>query len=141
MLPSPWTLLARASDVTLVRAPIPAPARYYRQHRAIVLRDDLSLAEQARFLWHEWVHYERDDGGCDLDWLLAKREQSVEREAARRAMPAHLLCALAECASGWDEFVDLTKLPESWVKYRVGIAHPSERSALATAMSREWWAA
>ena len=122
-------------EVNLIRAGIPEPGRYYDDERVIVLRQGLLLEEERRYLWHEIVHATRRDQTCH-GWPRASMERSVEREAARRAMPHDVLAeALAESADWWD-FASRLKVPEEWVRYRVTIAHPSERAMLET--TRRW---
>lgn len=128
--PDPWAFLHRElPDVTLVRERIAEPGRYYDDHRAIVLRKGLRIEEERRYLWHEIVHALRRDQMCE-GWLAAKMEASVEREAARRAMPLPAMRAALEQAATWADFVWLMKVPEAWVRFRVDIAHPSEKALL-----------
>lgn len=132
-VPDPWKFLAlELPDVTLVRARISEPGRYYDAHRAIVLRKGLRLEEERRYLWHEVVHALRRDSRCE-GWLAAKVEASVEREAVRRAMPAAAMHAALDRAACWADFVWHMKVPEEWVRFRVEVAHPSEKAMLREA--------
>lgn len=78
----PWEALA-ATDVVVLRAPIPELGRYYDAQRAIVLREGLSAEEERAVLWHELVHAERRHRACEL---TAQEHAEVEREAQRRAV-------------------------------------------------------
>jgi hypothetical protein len=136
-VPDPWEFLLRElPDVVLLRLAIDEPGRYYDRERAIVLRRGLMLEEERRFLWHEVVHALRQDGDCGL-WLSARMERSVEREAARRAMPAKLLEAAMAVSFDWHDFASRMKVPEPWVRFRLEIAHPSERALVDEARSWE----
>lgn len=115
------------SDLVLHRAPISEPARYYDSERAIVVRRGLLLEEERRYLWHELVHADRRDQSCHVD---AKAETSVEREAARRALPLTTLLWAFGRAATHEEVVDLLKLPVGWIQYRLNIAHPAERALI-----------
>lgn len=130
-VPDPWAFLAtELPDVTLSRARMPEPGRYYDAHRVIVLCTGMDLHVERRYLWHEIVHALRRDSACDLPWLRAKSEASVEREAARRAMPLSVLEDAIARSVDWHDFADRLKVPEPWVHFRVQIAHPAERAIL-----------
>lgn len=107
----------------MVRAAIAEPGRYYHDDHTIVLRKGLLLEQERHVLWHELVHADREDEYCNTDWRV---EASVEREAAHRAMPLLALEWAAGAAQDWFEFVDLLKLPDEWVRFRMDIAHPAE---------------
>lgn len=135
-VPDPWAFLLRElPDVNLIRAAIPEPGRYYHRERVIVMRSGLLLEEERRYLWHEVVHAVRGDEACS-GWLRAKMERAVEREAARRAMPARVLAAGMAASVGWHDFAGRMKVPEEWVRFRLEIAHPSERELVDSA--RRW---
>lgn len=113
-----------------MRLPIPQPGRYYDARSAIVLRTGLLIEEQRRHLWHELVHADRGDRACHGSDAI---EMSVDREAARRAMPmASLLWAFG---LEWQRHLvaGLLRLPEEWVQFRLDIAHPAERVRLRAA--------
>lgn len=110
--------------MVLHRAPIAEPARYYDAERAIVVRRGLLLEEERRYLWHELVHADRRDRACHVDDRV---EVSVEREAARRALPLPSLLWAFGRATSHEEVVDLLKLPAKWIQFRLDIAHPAER--------------
>lgn len=132
-VPDPWRFLAlELPAVTLVRAAIPEPGRYYDAQQAIVLRKGLRIEEERRYLWHEVTHALRRDSRCE-SWLGAKVEASVEREAARRAMPTEAMRAGLERSATWLDFVWHMKVPEEWVRFRVDIAHPAEKAMLREA--------
>lgn len=133
MVPNPWVALEARPDLLLVRAAIPEPGRYYDAERTIVVRKGLMIVEERRYLWHELVHADRRDQACHI---TAKQEASVEREAARRAMPLTSLEFAAERALSWDEFADHLKAPTSWARFRWRIAHPAEK-AVVRAAARE----
>lgn len=124
-MPNPWTALAARPDLVLIRAPIEEPARYYDAHRTIVVRAGLLLEEERRYLWHELVHADRRDQACHGSEEV---ERSVERQAARWAMPTSSLLWAWRQAQAWDEFAGLLKIPEEWARFRVQIAHPAERA-------------
>lgn len=136
-VPDPWAfLLDHLPEVNLVRARIPEPGRYYDSERAIVLRRGLLLEEERRYLWHELVHALRRDQDCG-GWLRSKMEQSVDREAARRAMPGRVLEVAMGMSVDWHDFAARMKVPEQWVRFRLSIAHPSERELVDQARSWE----
>jgi len=114
-------------DLLLHRARIAEPARYYDTERAIVVRRGLLLEEERRYLWHELVHADRRDHDCHAS---AKTENSVEREAARRALPLSTLLWAFGRATSHHEVVDLLKLPAQWIQFRLDIAHPAERALI-----------
>lgn len=129
------------TDLILVRARIPELGRYYHQHRAIVVRSGLLLEQERRVLWHELTHHHRGDTSCS-GWLAEKMEASVEREAARRAMPTSLLEHLLADAVDFDDLVWRCKVPAEWVRFRLDTAHPAERALFIEATRRnEAWAA
>lgn len=135
-MPDPWEFLLRElPDVNLIRARIPEPGRYYHRERTIVLRRGLLLEEERRYLWHEVVHAIRGDEECS-GWLRGKMERSVEREAARRAMPGRVLETAMGASVSWHDFAGRMKVPEEWVRFRLEIAHPSER--LLVDEARTW---
>lgn len=113
--------------LSLARLPIPDPGRYYDSHRAIVLRNGMLLEEQRHHLWHELVHADRRDLMCHGSKAV---EDSVEREAAQRAMPLRSL--LWAFGLEWQRHLvaGLLRLPEGFVQFRLDIAHPAERVRL-----------
>lgn len=117
----------------MIRERIAEPGRYYDSLRTIVLRTGLLLCEERRHLWHELVHADRRDRACDTDRAV---ERSVEREAARRAMPLVSLEWAAARADHEAHFADLLKLPQDWVRFRLDIAHPGERTFIRAASRR-----
>ena len=135
-VPDPWSFLAaELPDVVLIRERIKEPGRYYDDRRAIVLRKGLRIEAERRYMWHEIVHAIRRDESCH-GWARHTMERSVEREAARRAMPLAALQAAVEQAATWHDIVWLMKVPEPWVRFRMEIAHPAERALLREA--RRW---
>jgi hypothetical protein len=125
-------------DVVLLRQPIAEPARYYHARRAIVLRSGRSLEEERRCLWHELVHAERGDSECS-GWVRSTTERSVEREAARRAMPLAVMEHRLTVATDWDDFVWHMKVPEWWVRFRLALVLPAERARLDRACRWSDW--
>lgn len=107
---------------------IPERGRYYHEHRTIVLRRGLGLAEQRSVLWHELVHAERGDFRCQDPVLNARQEMSVDREAARRAMPWPVLRWAVDEASCQQDFVDRLKVDPALVQTRLDCLHPAERA-------------
>ncbi len=137
MVPDPWDVL-RAERLILTHEPIAEPGRYYHRQRAIVLRSGLLLVEQRAALWHELVHARRGDEA--REWpLSARMEASVDREAARWAMPlADLLAAVRDDVPA-AEVADRLKTTEHLLGVRLTALHPAERGALAQqAATREW---
>lgn len=137
VVPDPWAFLhERLPDVVLVRAPTPEPGRYYHRERVIMMRSGMRLDEERRYLWHEIVHALRGDETCAQDWLVRRMEDSVEREAARRAMPLSVMEEALQAAVDFHDFADRMKVPEEWVRFRVAIAHPAEKALLDRAAAR-----
>lgn len=132
-VPDPWVALAARADLLLVREDIAEPARYYDAHRAIVLRKRLLRADERRFLWRELVHADRRDVACQVS---SRVEASVNREAARRALPLVSLEWAARCASDSHDFAELLRLPEPWVQFRPAGLHPAERTVLSLIASQ-----
>lgn len=123
-VPSPWVALAARADLTLVRASISEPGRYYDGERAIVIRKGLLLCEERRHLWHELVHADRRDQaghGC------REMERAVERAAVRIAIPTRSLQWAAYQTDTMTDLADLLKLPEDWVRFRWTSAPQWER--------------
>ena len=131
-VPDPWAVLGEMHDVVMLRQPIAEPARYYHGRRAIVLRSGRTLEEERRALWHELVHAERGDPEC-TGWVRSATERSVDREAARRAMPIVVMERRLAVATDWDDFVWHMKVPEWWVRFRLALARPAERVRLERA--------
>lgn len=50
-----------------------------------------------------------------------------------RAMPTESLAAGLEQSATWPDLVWHMKVPESWVRFRLAIAHPAERALLERA--------
>lgn len=112
----------------MTHLPIPQRGRYYHECRTIVLRSGLRLCEQRAVLWHELVHAERGDEGCTT---TATTEASVDREAARRAMPWPVLRWGIDTAHSDHDLIDRMKVDERLVRIRIQSLHPSERAYLA----------
>ncbi len=133
VVPDPWRMLhEQLPDVLLLRQRIEEPGRYYDQHRVIVLRKGLRIEAERRYLWHEIVHALRRDRAC-IGFIGDKAERSVEREAARRAMPTAAVHHGLERAATWHDFCWHMKVPEPWVRFRLAIAHPAEKASFACA--------
>lgn len=113
--------------MNLLRERISEPARYYDSERCIVMRKGLLLVDERRYLWHELVHADRRDQACDAS---SKVEESVEREAVRRALP--MLSLEWAFGQSWERHLvaDLLKLPEEWIQFRLKVAAPYERAVL-----------
>jgi hypothetical protein len=111
----------------MARLHIREPGRYYESRRAIVLRTGLLLEEERRYLWHELVHADRRDRACHGS---IEAEVSVEREAARRAMPMVSLRWALNLEWQRHLVAGLLKLPEAWVQFRLATAHPTEKTEL-----------
>lgn len=134
-VPDPWSELAAHPGLILVRAPIAEPGRYYDAHKCIVIRKGMLLEQERRYLWHELVHADRHDQECS-GWLSQSQERSVDREAAKRAMPYLVLERVMGDAVTWADLVDQMKVPEQWVRFRLDICPPGERSTLKAISSR-----
>jgi hypothetical protein len=139
-VPDPWAELARL-DLVLLRQPIPQAGRYYRDERAIVLRSGLLLVQERAVLWHELVHAERGDARCDDPYFDSDQERSVEREAARRAMPFADLLEAGRGATSYAEVADSLKTTEALLHVRLHTLHPAERAALIRQNHQMEWAA
>lgn len=126
-MPDPWKVLA-GTDLILHRAPIAEPGRYYHAQRAIVVRSGLLLREERAVLWHELVHARRGDERCAVDVLTGRQEASVDREAARWAMPWPVLAWGLDRAAHLHDLVDLMKVTEPLVRLRLVAAHPVEKA-------------
>lgn len=124
-IPDPWEWLAQMSDLCLITAAIPQRGRYYHAQRVILIRDDLSLCEQRAVLWHELVHADRGDERCTTSSVA---EASVDREAARRAMPWPVLKWGIDTAISDTDLVERMKVDERLVQVRFGCLHPAERA-------------
>lgn len=128
-VPDPWKALAR-TDLALVRAPIPEMGRYYHDLRIIVVRMGLLLVQERATLWHELVHARRGDARCSCDWLAGKQEDSVDREAARHAMPIGCLIEAWRGDPHEAEVADTLKTTPRLLRVRMNALHPSERGRL-----------
>lgn len=126
-VPNPWVALAARPHLNLLRAPIAEPGRYYADLATIVLRTGLLLCEERRHLWHELVHADRQDRACESS---ARVERSVDREAARRALPLSSLLWAFGTAATHAEVVEMLKLPADWIQFRLRTAHPAEKAAV-----------
>jgi hypothetical protein len=123
-VPNPWIALAARPDLTLVRAAISEPGRYYDGERSIVVRKGLLISEERRHLWHEIVHADRRDR---FGHSSPGVEVYVERAAVKLAIPFRSLqwgCYQTETIHGLSEIL---KLPREWVEFRWRIATSWER--------------
>lgn len=114
----------------MLRLSIAEPGRYYHASRSIIMRTGLLIEDERRFLWHELTHAERGDEAC---YSSGEVERSVDREAAQWAMPLSALEWAFGEALAFHEAASLLKLPESWVLYRLDVAHPAERALVQRA--------
>lgn len=126
-VPSPWAALAARDDISLIRAKIAEPGRYYDDERTIVMRSGLLLEQERRYLWHELAHADRRDQAGHTD---AGVERLVERHAAENAMPWVSLEWAWNEATDLTEMADLLKLPEDWVHFRLMGLHPARKAML-----------
>ncbi len=134
MVPDPWSVLA-ATDLVVVRAPIAEPARYYHRQRTIVLRRGLRGGAVRAALWHELVHARRGDIVC-IDGVLHRRQEaSVDREAARWAIPLADLERTVRL--GFDDATAADELETTveLLTVRRSSLHPAERGRLQLAAS------
>lgn len=139
MVPDPWAILAR-TDLTLVRAAIADDGRYYHAERAIVLRDDLLVVEERAVLFHELAHARRGDMTCG--WPLdARMEASVDREAARWAIPLDALLDAVRGEPPLSDVADALKTTEHLLRVRLRSLHPAERGQLQRYLERRIHAA
>lgn len=133
IVPDPWQRIGCIGDLILVRRHIAERGRYYHHHRTIVVREGLLLCEERAVLWHELVHAERGDERC-----TTMAEASVDREAARRAMPWPVLKWGLDTASCDEDLVERMKVEAAMVAFRFKIMHPAERAyAIARRAERE----
>lgn len=109
--------------------------RYYHQERVILLREGLTQAEERAVLWHELTHARRGDRRCAPGVLTARQEASVDREAARWALPLPAVLYAASCCRGADEGAELLETTPRLLTGRLHSLHPSERAALAQVVS------
>lgn len=110
-----------------MRQPISEPARYYDEHRTIVMRSDLLIEEERRYLWHELAHADRRDTAGHSD---IKVERTVERWAAENAMPWESVLWAWQTATDMEEMAGLLKLPVEWVWFRLRGLHPARKAML-----------
>jgi hypothetical protein len=139
-VPDPWQVLA-TTDLVLVRVAMPELGRYYDEHRVIFIRKGLLLVEERAVLWHELVHSRRRDRRCADGVLGARQEASVDREAARWAIP---LPALLEAMRGeppLDEAADWLKTTPALLRVRLQGLHPAERAQVRRHLGEREWAA
>lgn len=140
-VPDPWAELAR-TDLILLREDIGEDGRYYHSKRVIVVRKGLLIVEERAVLWHELVHHWRADVRCGSDWHDAAQERSVDREAARRALPLSALeVALRRHLGSRHDAADALKTTERLLQVRMDHLHPAERHHLRRELERVEWAA
>lgn len=128
-VPDPWQVLAD-TDLLLLRRPIAELGRYYHLRRAIVIRSGLLVVEERAVLWHELVHARRGDRACHLGWFDGRQERSVDREAARWAVPLPALLEALVGARSLAEVADALKTTEQLLRVRIEGLHPVERAAV-----------
>lgn len=128
-VPDPWEVLA-GTDIELAHVVMPEAGRYYHRQRVIFLRQGLLLVEQRATLWHELVHARRGDQRCGMPYFDQSQELSVDREAARWAMPTDALLAAFVGARCLAEVADALKTTESLLAVRLNSLHPAERAAV-----------
>lgn len=139
-VPNPWAVL-ETSDLILVRWPISQRGRYYHQQRTIVVRRGLLLVEERAVLWHELVHARRGDRRCSIEYFHDEQERSVEREAARWALPLPCLREAQREGHNEAEVADTLKTTPAMLKVRLRGLHPAERAALRRDAERREWVA
>lgn len=140
MVPDPWQVLA-ATDLVLARVAMPELGRYYDEHRVIFVQRGLLLVEERAVLWHELVHARRRDSRCASDVLWVRQEASVDREAARWALP---LPALLEAMRGEPPLTDAAdwlKTTPALLRVRLQGLHPAERAQVRRHLGEREWAA
>jgi hypothetical protein len=141
-VPDPWKVLhERHPRVGLVRWDIPEMGRFYADEGIIVVQQGLLIVQERAVLWHELVHCDRGDRRCDDPYFDSDQERSVEREAARRAMPFSDLLGAARAATSYAEVADTLKTTEALLCVRLSTLHPSERATLIRQNQRMEWAA
>lgn len=129
-VPNPWTVLEQ-TDLLLVRWPIAQRGRYYHHKRTIVVRRGLLLVEERAVLWHELVHARRGDLRCCLAYFAESQERSVDREAARWALPMPAVLDVYRWARSDAEAADELKTTQALLRVRLEALHPAERAAIA----------
>lgn len=140
-VPDPWALLATTDLALQAEVDMPEAGRYYHRQRVIMLRRGLLIVEQRAVLWHELVHAERGDTDCFDPYFNNDQERSVNREAARRALPFPDLLAAGRGATSHAEVADTLKTTEALLLIRLGTLHPAERSSLTRQNRQMEWAA
>ncbi len=89
------------------------------------------LEDERWHLWHELAHSDAGDERWHTD---DRREQAVDREAARRAMPLTTLEWAFGLADDWHTAAALLKLPEERVRWYVDdVLHPAARELVRRA--------
>lgn len=140
-VPDPWKELAK-TDLVLERLPIPELGRYYDSRRAIVVRAGLLLVEERAVLWHELVHARRRDARCLAEGLVGSVEESVDREAARWALPIGALASAMGWADSDADVADALKTTPTLLDIRRRALHPAERALLTRIrIARADWSA
>lgn len=140
-VPDPWAVLADTDLALLADVDMPEAGRYYDAQRVIFLRRGLLLVEQRAVLWHELVHARRGDRRCATGVLGTRLEASVDREAARWAIP---MPALLEALRGDPtdaEAADILKTTPALLRARMLGLHPAERGQLGRLRTMREWAA
>ena len=84
-------MVSTTTDVVYAYLPGDMTGIYDRVLDIIVIDPRCDAATRRSTEAHERVHAERGDGLCEDHWFNAKQERTVEREAARRLIPVHLL--------------------------------------------------
>jgi hypothetical protein len=141
-VPDPWKVLQeRHPRIGLVRWDIPEMGRFYADLQMVVVRQGLLVVQERAVLWHELVHCDRGDRRCDDPYFASDQERSVEREAARRAMPFPDLLAAGRGAASRAEVADSLKTTEALLLVRLTTLHPAERASLIRQNQKMEWAA
>lgn len=141
-VPDPWQVLhERHPRIGLVRWDIPEMGRFYADDEIIVIRKGLLIVQERAVLWHELVHADRGDRRCDDPYFDSDQERSVEREAARRAMPFRDLLEAGRGATSYAEVADALKTTEQLLRVRFGRLHPAERASLIRQNHEMEWVA
>ena len=122
----PWAALRQRTEVSFHLDPVAAVLGggfYARQGtlRAIVLDPSLSRRRRRTALAHELIHDERGQleplhgrTPPGLEVLVAREEEAVEREVARRLVPAAELLALLEARASVGEACEPWQVAEEF---------------------------
>ena len=91
-----------------------------------MLREGMDRATERAVLWHELVHAERGDAEC----LSEGEEASVDREAARWALPLDSVLAAVAVTCNYVTTAWVLEIDPDMLVLRLQTMHPSEKAAV-----------